>query len=111
MDLFEWAWKGRSYPESPGFKEATTSRVAAEKIAPRAPTLRDKVMTCLNDVWPAGMTADEVAEALGETVLAVRPRLSELKAKGMIGPSEATRPNASGVHARVMVAKRGSNGA
>lgn len=109
MDLFEWSWKGKTYPEKPGFKEGTTSKVAAEKIAPRAPTLRDRVLVCLNDVWPAGMTADEVADVLGETVLAVRPRFSELKKMGLIEMTALKRPNASGVEARVMVVFKGGS--
>lgn len=92
----------------PGFTERTTSKAAAAKMAPRAPTLRGLVLVAITDVWPAGLTADEAAEAVGATVLAVRPRLSELKAMGKIIPTAITRPNISGVEARVMVARRPS---
>ena len=45
-DLFDWK-PSPKYPHRPGFKERTTSKVAAAKIAPRAPTLRDQVLTAL----------------------------------------------------------------
>jgi hypothetical protein len=106
-DLFDWTASPK-YPEAPRHKENTTSRDAARKMAPRAPTLRDKVLLAIEDVWPAGLTADETAAAVGATVLAVRPRLSELKEMGKIMPTAATRPNISGVQARVMVARRSS---
>ena len=50
-----------------------------------------------------GMTADEVARALGETVLAIRPRITELKKAGAFVCSGGKRPNISGVSADVMV--------
>lgn len=41
-------------------------------------------------------TADEIAEIVGETVLAIRPRLSELKKLGKIEPTGERGKNASG---------------
>jgi hypothetical protein len=95
-----------SYPHFPGSKEPTTSRDAAEKIAPRARTLRDQVLTALSIAWPGGMTADEVARAIGKTEFSVRPRLSELRADQQIIPTDIRRPNASGVDAIVWVVVR-----
>ena len=95
-----------SYPNRPGWKESTTSRDAAEKVAARAPSLRDQVLQLLVNVWPAGMTADEVASAIGRTEFSVRPRLSELREAGKILPTTMTRPNKSGVQARVWVSRR-----
>ena len=86
------------YPASPGYKEATTSKDAAKAISGRAATLRDKVFAA---ICAGPVTADEVAERLGETVLAIRPRLSELRKAGWIEPSGERRKNASGVSAHV----------
>lgn len=70
------------YPHAPGFKENDTSRAAAEAMSYRGPTLRKTVYACI--VVNPGLTADEIAERVGESVLAVRPRVSELRAFGLI---------------------------
>lgn len=84
-----------TYPESPGFKavDTETSRQAAAAVAGRAKTLRERVEEVLAE---EARTADEVARELGESELAVRPRLSELKAKGLIEATEERRRNGSG---------------
>ena len=86
------------YPTRPGYKEPTTSKAAAEAISGRAATLRDRVFAV---ICASPVTADEVAERLGETVLAIRPRLSELRKDGRIEPSGERRKNASGISAHV----------
>lgn len=79
-DLFSWA--DDRYPSTPGFKEGDTSREAAEAFAARAGTLR---RLCYQYIRRNPRhTADEIAAALGETVLAIRPRISELRAAGII---------------------------
>lgn len=112
-DLFDWADPVPTYPRSPGFKERTTSRDAARAIAPRAQTIRDQVYATLRNVWPAGLTADEVAVRIGRREFSVRPRLSELRAVGEIMPATwaasgepLRRANESGVDAIVWVCKR-----
>lgn len=50
------------------------------------------------------MTSDEAAEAIGETVLAVRPRFTELLALGQIKDSGQRRRNASTRTAKVWMA-------
>jgi predicted ArsR family transcriptional regulator len=55
---------------------------------------------------PAGLTADEIAAALGESVLAVRPRVSELFHDGLIGKTGERRRNHSGLSAYVWRAVR-----
>ena len=97
MDLF-------SYPHQPGAKTPGTSTEAAEKIAPRASVLRDRVERLF--LTGATLTADECAEALHESVLAIRPRLSELVKMGLIvksyqGDMPERRKNASGLNAQV----------
>ena len=47
------------------------------------------------------MTADEIAAKLGQSVLAVRPRVSELFHAGLIEKTGERRPNASGLNAYV----------
>ena len=99
--LLDW----QPYNGSPGFKEPTTSREAAEAMKVRAVTLRAGVMQCLK-ANPAGLTADECAAMMGETVLAVRPRLSELSRPtkdrlALIIPTGTKRENASGLMAKV----------
>jgi len=87
-DLFDFA-------RSSGSKVRDTSRAAASEIAPRAHLLRER---CL-DVFKRtgrGLTADEVADQLGESVLSIRPRITELARAQAIHDTEQRRPNASG---------------
>lgn len=86
------------YPNSPGFKRAGTSSLAAEQTQPQARTLRDSVLAVIRR---RPSTADEVAAAIGKTVLATRPRLSELSALGLIVETSERRRNASGKLAAV----------
>ncbi len=104
-DLFDWT-PPPGYPESPGSKEPTTSRDAAEKIKPIAKTLRDQVLAALRIAWPSGLTADEAAAKLSRHELSIRPRLSELRKMGAIEATTVRRQNASGMSAIVWVAKR-----
>jgi hypothetical protein len=78
-DLFDWA---DGYPNRPGFKEGDTSRQAAEEMELRAGTLRKAAYDFI--CRHPRHTADEIAAGLGETVLAIRPRISELRVKGLI---------------------------
>ena len=94
-DLFDWAAR-TPYPTRPGTKtQRRTSVEAAKAVSGRAATLREAVRAVLAR-HPAGMTADEVAEFIGETVLAVRPRVSELSNSGHILDTGMRRKNASG---------------
>ena len=89
-----------SYPSSPGFKTPGTSQEAAHKIQGKASALRDQVERLF--LTGAQMTADECAEALHESVLAVRPRLSELLKMGLLVKTSERRKNASGMSATVL---------
>jgi predicted ArsR family transcriptional regulator len=86
------------YPNSPGAKREGTSRAAAQAIKPRAPTLRDRVLTLLQK---DAHTAYEAAAILNVTVLACRPRFSELVKMGLIYDTGLTSKNASGVKATI----------
>lgn len=91
-----------SYPSSPGAKEATTSADAAKEAAKRSLMLRSRVFEALK-LEP--MSADQVAAKLGENILAIRPRLSELRATGQIEPSGRRAKNESGASAHVWQVK------
>jgi hypothetical protein len=89
------------YPCGPGAKAGGTSAEAGLQIAARARVLRRKVYETIRILSPDGLTADETAQLLKESVLSVRPRVSELKALGLIVATGERRRNASGMSANV----------
>ena len=84
----------------PGVKtHATeTSQQAANAMKPSAATLRDKCHAALKG---ARMTSDEVASLLGCSILAIRPRISELVALNKVVATTERRANESGKKAVV----------
>lgn len=92
-----------TYPCSPGYKERTTSRDAAAVVRGRASVLRDRVFAEIAAAGHSGLTADQVAARLGESVLSVRPRVTEFaKATSpRIVPTGEHRTNDSGLKAKV----------
>lgn len=92
-----------TYPRSPGHKERTTSRDAAAVVRGRAAVLRDRAFAEIAAAGRSGLTADQVAARLGESVLSVRPRVTELaKANpARIAPTGERRTNDSGLKAKV----------
>lgn len=82
----------------PGAQMSETSRAAAKSVVVTAATLREAV---LEELKRAALTADEAAAALDQSVLAIRPRLSELKRLGLIEDSGIRRTNESGKSAAV----------
>ncbi len=93
-DLFSYQPPPR-YPFSAGYKENTTSKLAADKITPTTSFLRDRVLDHIRRM-PNGATADEVAALMGEDLLNVRPRFSELKLRGLIEKTGERRQNQKG---------------
>jgi predicted ArsR family transcriptional regulator len=91
-----------SYPNSPGFKTDGTSREAADKMRRPALTLRDRVLDLLSQGYR--LTADEIADVLGESILSIRPACSELHRQGLVQRSSVRRKNASGMQAHVWAA-------
>jgi len=79
---------------------AQTQSPAATRTSARWERLRALVLEMLAAA-PSGMTADEIAAKLGQSVLAVRPRVSELFHAGLIEKTGERRPNASGLNAYV----------
>lgn len=95
-DLFEYCAQ-LSYPRAVGYKTDTpeTSRTAAHSTDARS--LRLAVERELRK--GGNKTADEIAATLGQSMLAIRPRCSELLRLGKIRDSGQRRPNASGKNA------------
>jgi hypothetical protein len=92
------------YPYYPG-RKAERSRPSADKIAPHAKTVRRSAVAAFVAAYPAGMTADELADRLGESILTVRPRVSELHVAGLVEPTAQRRSsNDSGHGATVWIA-------
>ena len=92
---------GEAYPSSPGYKnkdKAGPSRKAAISIKPHALNLRE---LCFRVIGQLPMTADEVAETIGKSILSVRPRIAELSKLGKIEDSGNRRANESGKDATV----------
>lgn len=87
-----------AYPNAPGARRNRNSRAAADAMQPRVRTLRDRVLDLLKD---GAFTTDEAAHILNKTVLAVRPRFSELFKMGLIIDTGRTRKNTSGQKATV----------
>lgn len=65
-----------------GWKRQATSQNAAEEMSKKAPALRTRVLEAIREWGP--MTADDCADNLGESLLAIRPRVSELANDGKL---------------------------
>ena len=94
-----------NYDSEAGYKVNGPSQEAAETIQPRAALLRELVLDAFKLTEKAfkgdGMTADEAAALIGESILSIRPRLSELVSKGQLVDTGTRRKNASGRPATV----------
>lgn len=82
------------YPNSPGFKTPGTSEEAARVIAPKAAILREKLYTAFQRY--GAMTADEACEVSGVSILAGRPRVSEMVRLGILMDTGTRRPSSTG---------------
>lgn len=91
------------YPSMPGHKVGGTSEQAAVEMSSRASSLRDMVLKVMREsaLKCTGWTADEMAEYLHESILSIRPRFSELRAKNLIEDTGYRRKNISGKSAVV----------
>jgi predicted ArsR family transcriptional regulator len=92
-----WA-AAASYPLAAGSKTGGTSEEAAKKI--HAARLQKAALRVLQ-THPGGLTADEIAAELGESILSIRPRVSELKRQGLVEKTRERRRNHSGMSASV----------
>lgn len=80
-----------NYPHAPGFQGTDTSRSAARHASASMRMIHNQVMERLRH--SSGLTSDEVAEQMQMSVLAVRPRMTELKLLGLIKDSGQRRAN------------------
>lgn len=85
---------GSVYPLAPGLKAGGTSQEAAKSMGLQGHVLRDRVYEAIC-ASGKGLTADEAASLLKSSVLAIRPRCSELVKLGLIKDSCARRRNYS----------------
>lgn len=92
------------YPDSPGHRNVETSIAAADALAPKLGRLQAMALAEYRAVYPAGLTADELAARLELDRYSIQPRTSELRRKGLIRDSGIRRPNATGKQAIVWVA-------
>ena len=90
------------YPASPGWRDSSTSREAAELIAGRAEPLRKLVLDVIAGK-PSGISVHEIASILELPVATVQPRASELRRFGQIKPSGERRQNESGASAHLWI--------
>lgn len=95
------------YPERAGFKAEGTSQEAANAIegSGQAARLRTAVLG-----WYARQdgTADECAAGLGESILSIRPRCSELLKQGRLYVTGLRRKSSSG-HSQNVLAMTPAN--
>ena len=92
-DLHDFASSDASVAEQACGRAARTNFGRGER-------LRALVLKVLASA-PSGLTADEIAAQLDESVLAVRPRVSELFHAGLIEKTGERRRNDSGLNAHV----------
>lgn len=90
------------YPNAPGFKgeRGGPSETAARKVTTHANTIRGRVLAEYQTI-ASGMTADEMANRLGLSILTVRPRVAELHRQGELEPTPTRHKNVSGMTATV----------
>lgn len=88
------------YPNAPGSKSGGASKDAAEQIVSRASMLRSAITNLMSNGYR--LTADEIANHMRESVLAIRPRVSELVKTGVLIKLNERRKNVSGMTAHVL---------
>ena len=80
-----------TYPDAPGYqKHSSTSKAAAESVAPTAATMRDKVIRLLGHSAD-GFTIDQIAVFLKCQTGTASARMRELELSGLITKSDKTR--------------------
>ena len=89
------------YPNQPGYKIEGTSQQAAASMVGPANALRMRVLAHVRKCGYNGSTTDICASVIGESVLAVRPRFTELEQMGLIRKTKLTEKNESGRNATV----------
>lgn len=88
----------KSYPHRPGAKKRDTSFAAADAMALKVGTIRERVLAAIK-LQPG--TPEEIGRMIGEGIWNTRPRCSELAALGLIEDSGVRRESAGGKNAIV----------
>jgi hypothetical protein len=86
---------------SPGYKEHSTSKEAATKVALRSRKLRERTLDAIRRKHSYGATPEEVCEILNESILSIRPRFTELKIMNFIYDSGLRRKNSFNSNTKV----------
>jgi predicted ArsR family transcriptional regulator len=86
------------YPNHPGSRTGSpeTSEEAANAIAPLARNHRNQILAFLKAVYPEARSSDQIADAIGLSHYAVRPRTSELFADQKIERTNDRTKNENG---------------
>ena len=84
------------YPYAPGANDTGASQEAAGTVSERLGRLQGMVLAAIRAERNGGLTADETAAQLEVDKATIRPRLSELRRKGLITDSGIRRQNVSG---------------
>jgi len=96
------------YPFGAGFKEiAGASKENAKKQNKELNNKRRMMALRLFRLHPDGLTSDEVADLMNDNILAIRPRVSELRAQDKIESTGQRRKSANGNGATVWRIKNG----
>ena len=100
----EWDEDELFYPERPGHQYGSdTSEAAARSMDDKARVLHNQCLRVLKLAGPR--TADEIAADLNRSILAIRPRVTELKRLGLIVDTGERRKNESGRSAAMVAIK------
>ncbi len=91
------------YPNAPGHRNVETSMDAADALVAKLGRLQQRVRTAIRNAGRSGLTAEELAAVLQESIRAVQPRTSELQRKGLIRDGGDRRFNSTGRRAIVWV--------
>ena len=91
------------YPDAPGHRGVDTSIEAANDIAPDLGRYQRSAFSFILAAGDAGLTAEELAAAMGVERTTAQPRTSELRLRHMIKDSGQRRRNVSGKRAIVWV--------
>jgi hypothetical protein len=90
------------YPFGAGFKElAGASEQTAKTQNKELNNRRRQIALGLFCSNPDGLTSDEVADLMNESILSIRPRVSELRAQGKIKSTGKRRKSVNGNGATV----------
>jgi hypothetical protein len=90
-------------PDPPAQSHSATSMAAARDIRPSAAAMREQVYAALAAAGDAGMTDEQIQDALNMGGSTQRPRRGELQKAGRVRDSGRTRPTRSGKPAVVWV--------